>query len=75
MMIAMTRIAKIGRGIRRARNAKKLTQDELAAATGIDRSYLSELENGKKNISIDVFMRLSDSLDVKPYKLLEACLE
>lgn len=36
----------LARTITEARLARKITQNDLAVATGIDRAYLSRLENG-----------------------------
>ncbi|HXD00682.1 MAG TPA: helix-turn-helix transcriptional regulator [Verrucomicrobiae bacterium] len=52
----------IGRFIRGLREQKQLTQDELAGKTGITYQYLSGLENGRENFSIDVLESLGKSL-------------
>jgi transcriptional regulator with XRE-family HTH domain len=53
----------IGNFVRRLREQKKLTQDELAARTGITYQYLSGLENGRENFSIGIFESLGKALD------------
>ena len=40
------------------------TQDELAKALNIDRSYLSRIESGKKGCSVDLLIQLSELLNV-----------
>lgn len=40
------RIQELGCAIRRARNARRLTQAQLAAAAGLSRNTLNRLENG-----------------------------
>ncbi|HEX2859286.1 MAG TPA: helix-turn-helix transcriptional regulator [Alphaproteobacteria bacterium] len=68
----MNKVLKvIGRNIAHARKAKGWTQDELAHRTGMDRSYLSEIENGHKNPSVLVLLDLANTLDVSPSQLLE----
>jgi transcriptional regulator with XRE-family HTH domain len=64
-MTGMDICSIIGTNIRKLRNAKKLSQEELAAEAGIDRSYLSEIENGYKNLSVTMLHRLAVALDVK----------
>ena len=53
----------IGNFVRRLREQKKLTQDELAARTGITYQYLSGLENGRENFSIGILESLGKALD------------
>jgi transcriptional regulator with XRE-family HTH domain len=52
----------IGNFIRRLREQKNLTQDELASRTGITYQYLSGLENGRENFSIGVLESLGKAL-------------
>lgn len=58
--------ALVGLNVRRLRNQRRLTQDELAAMSQIDRSYLSEIENGHKNVGVVVLAKLADILEVSP---------
>ena len=53
----------IGSFVRRLREQKNLTQDELAARTGITYQYLSGLENGRENFSIGILESLGRALD------------
>jgi transcriptional regulator with XRE-family HTH domain len=55
----------IGINVRKLRNSKKLSQEEFAFKAGIDRSYLSEIENGHKNPSVLVLKQIADALGVK----------
>ena len=54
--------ALIGRFVRSLREQKGLTQDQLAGKTGITYQYLSGLENGRENFSIDILESLSKAL-------------
>ena len=54
----------IGINIRKLRNSKKLSQEELAFEAGIDRSYLSEIENGYKNLSVTMLAQIAAALKV-----------
>lgn len=49
-----------GDKLKQLRNDKRLTQPDLAAAMGIEQSYLSKLENGKSLPSNDVLNRILD---------------
>ncbi len=53
----------IGRFIRKLREQKRFTQDQLAAKTGITYQHLSGMENGRENFSIDILESLARSLD------------
>jgi transcriptional regulator with XRE-family HTH domain len=53
----------IGNFVRRLREQKSLTQDELAARTGITYQYLSGLENGRENFSIGILESLGKALE------------
>ena len=50
--------------------AKGLSQEELADAAGIDRTYVSALERCRYSVSIDVLERLATALSVTPASLL-----
>ena len=54
--------AVIGRFIRKLREQKQLTQEQLATRTGITYQYLSGMENGRENFSIDVLDALAGAL-------------
>ncbi len=60
----------IGSNIRRLRSERELSQQELAAEAGINRAYLSTVENGKRNISIDNIIAIANALMVDPRQLL-----
>ncbi|CUN95529.1 helix-turn-helix domain-containing protein [Clostridium perfringens] len=57
---------KIGTNLQRIRKAKdpKITQQDLAKATGLSRSYLSDIEHNKYNPSLDTTIALSNALGV-----------
>jgi len=52
----------IGRFIRRLREQKQLTQEQLAAKTGITYQHLSGMENGRENFTIDILESLARAL-------------
>ncbi len=60
----------VGTNVRKLRQEKKLSQDQLAADADIDRSYLSEVESGKKNVGVEVLAKLAVGLDVHVTELL-----
>jgi transcriptional regulator with XRE-family HTH domain len=57
--------------LRRLRNAKGISQDDLAYDAGISRGYLSQLEKGEFYVSIKVIGKLADTLQVEPSEFLK----
>lgn len=51
----MITLKSIGRKIAQERLRQELTQEDLAGMAEIDRSFLSYIENGRKNFSIGMF--------------------
>lgn len=62
--------AKFGANVRRLREARGLSQEAFGFAAGIDRTYVSGVERGKRNPSLVVAERFADGLDVPLYMLL-----
>lgn len=60
----------IGRRIRACREARAMSQDDFAAAAQIDRSYVSGIENGRRDIGVLVLLRIARALKVSPEALL-----
>jgi transcriptional regulator with XRE-family HTH domain len=56
--------------LRRLRNAKGMSQDELAYEAEISRGYLSQIEKGVFFASLKVVGKLATALDVEPAELL-----
>jgi transcriptional regulator with XRE-family HTH domain len=56
--------------LRRLRNARGLSQDDLAYEAEVSRSYLSQLEKGAFYASLKIVAKLAVVLKVEPYELL-----
>lgn len=48
--------------IRLQRVIKKMSQEELAKKANVDRSYISQIESGRKTPSLAVLERIADAL-------------
>jgi len=55
-------MASVGDRIREIREARKLTQDQLAEQSGISKGFLSDVENNKRNVSSDNLLRVANVL-------------
>ncbi len=64
--------ATVGRNVRRLRQAKGLTQEQLAFEAKLDLTYVGGIERGRRNPSLEVLVRLAGALDVAPAALLSA---
>lgn len=61
----------VGRNLRARRQTQKLTQEDFAEAIGVHRSYLGEIEHGKRNISLQRLERIADELNIEARTLLD----
>ncbi|EKT4492985.1 helix-turn-helix domain-containing protein [Pseudomonas putida] len=67
----MQALAKdLGQKIRERRISTGLSQDALAFACGIDRSYMGRIERGEVNLTIEKLYRIASQLKCQPHTLL-----
>ena len=52
--------------LRRIRNKRKLSQEQLAHDAGVDRAYLSRVERGVTHVGLEIIGRLAEVLEVDP---------
>jgi transcriptional regulator with XRE-family HTH domain len=57
--------------IKRFRRRNGITQTQLAQKVGISQSFLSEVENGKYDITLTLLFKIARALDVCPFDLVE----
>ena len=55
---------KVGQRIKEIRKKLELSQEALANEAEVDRTYMTDVENGRRNISIEVLERIIDALQV-----------
>lgn len=71
-MVKGSKIRKtLGIAVKELRLSKNLSQEKLAELGELDRSYISEIENGYKTASIVTVYKLALALDVKPSQLIQ----
>lgn len=69
------KIAGVGRTVREFRLAVGLSQDGLADRMDVSTSYISMLESGKRYPSIEMIIRLSIAMEVRPGALMDRIAE
>lgn len=55
---------QFGAQMRQLRKARKMSQEDVAYAAGLDRSYLGAIERGEKNVSLVNIHRIAEALQV-----------
>lgn len=65
----------LGEVINARRKRLRLTQDELAAESGVNRAFISNIEQGRRNPSIGAVASIAKGLRTKVSKLLGKCEE
>ncbi|AXQ31055.1 XRE family transcriptional regulator [Solimonas sp. K1W22B-7] len=57
--------------VRLERTRRGLSQEELGQKIGRDQAFISEIESGKRTVTLDVIGRVADALEVRPADLLD----
>ncbi|MCA1930286.1 MULTISPECIES: helix-turn-helix transcriptional regulator [unclassified Rheinheimera] len=60
-----------GLRVRELRSEKGISQEELAALTELDRTYISGIERGKRNLSLKNILKIASALNVTASQLLD----
>ena len=58
-----------GRAVRAIRQDKKISQEELGDLCGLHRTYISDIELGKRNVSLENIDKIAHALQVKKSEL------
>lgn len=68
---------KLGLAIVKLRKERDFSQEKFAIEAGIDRRYMSDIENGRRNVSLDIIERISDKLGISISELFKVteCIE
>lgn len=53
-----------GQRVRKLRLERCLSQEELADKCGLHRTYISDVELGKRNVSLENIARIAESLEI-----------
>ena len=61
---------KLGRKIRETRVKEGYSQEELASRCGLHRTYISDIERGERNVSVENIEKIAKALKTEPDELL-----
>ncbi len=61
----------LGNTIRNLRIQQGFSQESLALAAELDRSYVGGIERGEHNLTIMNLLKISKALNIQPYELLK----
>lgn len=64
-------LIKFGQRIRELQQKTGLSQEKFALMIGMDRTYFSSVESGKRNISLLNIKKIADGLEITVDKLFE----
>jgi transcriptional regulator with XRE-family HTH domain len=64
-------LRSLGTAIRRSRNEFGISQEELAARAGINRTYVGDVERGERNVALVNILVFAETLDLTASELLK----
>jgi transcriptional regulator with XRE-family HTH domain len=67
----MTMREVVAKNLRRMRQAKGLSQEELADRAGINRNYVGMLEREEHAATVDMLEKLAEVLEIDPIEFLD----
>jgi transcriptional regulator with XRE-family HTH domain len=62
---------KLGQNLRKFRLKKNLSQDNLSKILGVDRAYISNIENGRMNPTLSTLEKIAGALGISSSELLK----
>lgn len=60
---------RFGLAVRKLRNKKNLTQEELASLCDLDRTYIGSVERGERNVSLINIHKIASALNIEVKEL------
>ena len=70
-----TLIKSVAATIRKFRKTKGMSQEELAHISGLDRTYISGVERGVRNITLESLEQIIKALDLQNSDFFKAVIE
>lgn len=63
---------KVGQRIKELRKELDLSQEALALKSEVDRTYVTDVENGRRNVSIEILERIIKALEVSFFEFFNS---
>ncbi|MBR0193919.1 MAG: helix-turn-helix transcriptional regulator [Bacilli bacterium] len=60
----MKAVIQLGMRIRYLRSLRKWSQEDLALEANVNKNYICDLENGRRNPSLEILERISDAFGI-----------
>ena len=57
-------LVRYGKAVRKLRMKKKISQEDFADKCGLHRTYISDVELGKRNVSLENIERIANALEI-----------
>ena len=64
-------LLQFGHRVRKLREARSLSQEQLGFESDLDRTYISGIERGKRNVALCNIQKIAKALDVSISQLFE----
>mgnify|MGYP001603572841 CR=1 FL=1 len=62
---------KLGINLKKLRLKKKMSQGDISRKLGLDRAYISSIENGRMNPTLSTLEKLADAIGVNSSELIK----
>ncbi len=62
---------KLGINLKKLRTKKKMSQGDISRKLGVDRAYISSIENGRMNPTLSTLEKLAEAIGVNSSELLK----
>ncbi len=69
--MSKTTAQKFGENMKKIRLEKDMSQGDICRVLGLDRAYISNVENGKQNLTISTMEKIAKALSVSVDQLLK----
>lgn len=60
----------LGQAIKEARNKLGISQERLAMEADLDRTFISSIEAGRRNITFASLLKVAQALELKPIEIM-----
>ena len=67
----MNESEKLGENLKRIRTAKNISQGEIGRRLEVDKSFISNIENGKTNTTLSTIAKIAKAVDVSVGELMK----